>query len=221
MRRIMKSLGRLGMMIVLWNTAVAAHATEVQLCEPFKSTNVDQGLINTMLGAVDSGGLYRIDKTTSQMGFCIGRSALGEVRGTFGTFHGGLALLPQVNPAQALVLIESGSLHTDSSFIDVLAKSESFFDVQRYPEILFVSREFKWTGDRTAELSGDLTMRGTTRPVTFHMEFDHTPGSTGKILVKANTVINRKDFGMTGFSPVLGSEVKLCLQVAAERITST
>lgn len=198
-----------------------AQAAEPELCEPFEGANVDQGLISTMLGAVESGKLYRIDKTTSRMGFCIERSAVGEVRGDFGTFYGGLALLPSTSPAQALVLIESGSLDTDNTLLDALAKGESFFDVQRYPRILFVSKRFEWTGDRTAELSGDLTMRGTTRPVTFHMEFDNPPGSADTLIVKASTVINRKDFGMSGFAPLLSDEVKLCLQVAAEQITST
>ena len=96
-----------------------------------------------------------------------------------------------------------------------MVKGENFFDVENNPEILFVSEKLEWTSKDTAELKGKLTMRGTTKPVTFHVSL--TPLSSDKIsqaekvLVKATASISRAEFGMKSrIEGVLAVELGIC-----------
>ena len=79
---------------------------------------------------------------------------------------------------QTLVVIRTASVETRSAFIEGMIKGENFFDVENNPEILFVSKRLDWTSKDTAELKGDLTMRGTTKPVTFYVSLEPLNGPT-------------------------------------------
>jgi len=120
-----------------------------------------------------------------------------------------------------MVLVKTASLDTDGSMIEYLLKGQRFFDVENYPEILFVSSDFKWTSDTTGIMKGDLTLHGVTRPVTFKVTL--FPVKTGgekpveKVLVKAGTIIRRSDFGMDTLSRVVNDNVELCMSVEAVR----
>jgi polyisoprenoid-binding protein YceI len=182
---------------------------------------VGSEIIATMVRAADDGHLYRIDKAASSMGFCVDGVLMGEVHGNFGDFEGGLALLPNADPGRALVLVKTNSLDTRNKFTNAVAKGENFFDVARYPEILFVGTGFEWTNASTGRLHGNLTMRGTTRPVTFEVEFTQLLSPKDQIVVTARADVNRTDFGMTGFEKTVSDRVRLCLRVAAQRVTSS
>jgi len=220
---------RLAMAGLLFSTgplAVAAepistddHDGDVSLCAPFQDGKVDASLLATMLSAAENGHLYRIQTSTSKMGFCV-HSQVSEIEGQFKDFKGGLALEPVTSgDGQAMVVINADSLDVDGKLIESLLKGESFFDVENNPEILFVSKGFKWTSPRSAELRGELTLRGTTRPVVFKVtltSLDGAPASDAeKILVKAATEIDRTAFGMDALSSLVDSKVKLCMTVEA------
>ena len=132
---------------------------------------VEPSLLTTMLDAARDGNLYRIDDNTSQVGFCVS-SKFNEVKGDFQEVRGGLALTPTdttSSDGQAMLVINTASLDTRGSMIENLIKGERFFDVDKYPEILFVSRGFEWTGQDRARIIGDLTVHGVTRPVVFNV----------------------------------------------------
>jgi polyisoprenoid-binding protein YceI len=204
---------------------VSANAEDDDLCAPFKNGKVDESLVASMLDAADSGYLYRIQEDTSQVGFCVS-SGWTEVKGDFHDFSGGLALMPGDSVTgssedQAMVVIRTASLDTRSTTVENLIKSESFFDVAKYPEILFVSHGFEWTGHNTALILGDLTVHGITRPVTFKVTL--TPikqvgnSTAERMLVKAKTTIQRSDFDMDNMPGLVSDSVTLCMSIEAVR----
>ena len=203
-------------LLLVLSTPVAAG--DDNLCKPFEDAQIDKSLINTMLQAADDGHLYRIKQGSSRMGFCV-NSPLGVVEAEFKNFKGGLALKDTREDGHALVTIEVDSLDTDSFVIENMLKSESFFDSEVYPEILFVSSGMEWIGEKRAVLKGELTMHGVTKPVAFYVDLlEAKDGKDENMLtVKATTTIQRSEFGMYTLSPVVDDRVSLCMSIDAER----
>jgi len=210
-------------LLTLGGAALAASVLpeNPDVCEPFMDGRVDESLLSGMLSAAEDGHLYRIQPGSSQVGFCV-NSALKRIEGNFTEFKGGITLgNGEANNGQTLVLIRTDSLDTQGALVRSLLKGESFFDVEKYPDVLFVSNSFEWTGADTAIMKGDLTLRGITRPILFEVTL--TPAKTGIITVKATATINRADFGMDKLDSIVNGEVQLCLSVEAlkfERISA-
>jgi polyisoprenoid-binding protein YceI len=219
LKRILVALLAMGGM-----SLALANSEETELCAPFRDGKVDEATVATMLDAADSGYLYRIRQDTSQVGFCVS-SGWTQVKGQFSDFSGGLALVPDDSmhaaEQQAMVMIQTASLDTRSDMVEGLIKGESFFDVKHFPEILFVSHGFVWTGDDTAQIIGDLTVRGITRQVIFDVTLTQIeqPGNATveRMLVKAKTTIHRSDFGMDSMPGLVSDTVTLCMSVEAVR----
>ena len=193
-----------------------------EVCAPFKDGKVESSVLEAMLEAAEVGRLYRIDAASSKVGFCV-NSQFKRVEGDFRDFQGGMTLSKEgAGKAQTLVVIKVNSLDTDGALIENLIKSERFFDVENYPEILFVSTGFEWTGSSTARLMGNLTLHGVTRPVTFDVTLTDIRNSTGgageTILVKATTKVSRAEFGMDTLSSLVDDNVQLCMSVEARRL---
>ena len=207
--------------VALLTTTLTGMAADEELCAPFMDGKVDESVLETMLNAAHEGHLYRMVAETSKVGFCV-NSKLKRIKGDFHDFQGGMALSGEgAGEAQALVVIHTDSLDTDASAIKNLLKGERFFDVSRYPEILFVSTGFVWTSNTTGVLKGNLTLRGITKPVYFKVTMsDIENGDTAlgkKILVKATTIINRSAFGMDTLSTLVSDDVQLCMSVEANK----
>lgn len=196
-----------------------------ELCAPFRNSSVDQSLVNMMLEAAEQGGLYRIQSATSSVGFCA-QSPVGRVEAQFTSFEGGMSLAAGNQPGygQALVRVAVDSLSTDRALLGPLLKSESFFDVEKFPEILFVSRGLRWYSGTEGVLEGQLTLRGVTRPVTFRLQLIGADGSpveqAEKVQVKATTTIHPSEFGMQWVSNLADDAVDLCMRVDAVRYSS-
>lgn len=206
--------------IFLFN-GVSGSAVAQDLCAPFEDGRIAESVMSTMLNAADAGYLYRIEASTSQVGFCVD-SALQRVEGDFRDFQGGIALLPEAGKTgQTVIVIRTDSLNTEGALVENLIRSARFFDVANYPEILFVSTDFKWTSPTQAVLQGNLTLHGVTKPVIFKVELsssgDRKVGEAEDILVKASTSISRSDFGMDTLSKLVSDSVQLCMTVKAKK----
>lgn len=224
---ISRNLNRLliALLAMGWmSLAAAVEPDETDICSPFRDGKVDESLVATMLDAAHNGYLYRIKRDTSQIGFCVS-SGWTQIKGQFRNFSGGLALVPDdrftTGEEQAMVMIQTASIDTRSGVVEGLIKGESFFDVEHYPEILFVSHGFVWTGSESAQIIGDLTVRGITRQVIFDVTL--TPieavdnSTVERMLVKARTTIERSDFGMVSMSGLVSDTVTICMSVEAVR----
>jgi polyisoprenoid-binding protein YceI len=217
-----KNWNTVALLASLLATVITGVSAEEEVCASFMDGKVDESVLETMLNAAHEGHLYRMNAATSKVGFCVS-SKLKRVTGDFHDFQGGIALTGEgAGEAQTLVAIRTGSLDTDAPAIENLLKGERFFDVTRFPEILFVSTGFKWTSSTGGLLRGDLTLRGITRPVIFRVTLADIEGSdvaTGrKILVKATTTINRSEFGMDTLSKLVSDDVQLCMSVEADKL---
>ena len=192
-------------------------AVDDDLCAPFKDADIDQTLIESMLKSAVDGNLYRIKPNSSKMGFCV-ESSVGVVKGDFQKFKGGLSL--KGDDSQSMVTIDVASLDTNVIFIEQLLKSENFLNVEKHPELIFVSTSFEWMNDNNAVLKGMLTMRGVTRPVAFYVEITEVDGDLGDsdtIMVKATTTVHRAEFGMKSLSTMVDEKVNLCMSIEAEK----
>jgi polyisoprenoid-binding protein YceI len=222
MTRLLRQLTLFGLMMLL---PALGFAEGGELCAPFKEGKVDESLLATMLSAAKQGHLYRIDQDTSSVGFCVD-SQLARIEGKFNEFQGGMSLDPDAkSDGQTLVAIKTASVETKSAFIKSMVKGENFFDVENNPEILFVSEKLEWTGKETAELKGKLTMRGITKPMTFHISLipiaSDKPSQAEKVLVKATANVSRAEFGMKALTSLISDDVQLCMTVEAIKYQPT
>ena len=216
-----QGMRRIALAMVLLLTALTGMAGEGDLCASFKDAKVDESVLATMLQAAEIGRLYRIQASSSRVGFCV-NSQFRRVEGAFRDFQGGMALSKEgAGQVQTLVVIKADSMDTDGALIESMIKGKRFFDVENYPEILFVSTGFEWTGSHTAQLMGNLTLHGVTKPVTFIVTLTDIKGKTAgegeRILVKATTRVSRAEFGMDTLSSLVDDNVQLCMSVEARK----
>ena len=127
----------IGFLLSLFLTPATA---ETDVCAPFKDGVVDETILSKMLAAANDGHLYRIDADSSKVGFCVD-SPIGLIKGEFKKFKGGLTFLQEnvSTDEQALVMVETASLETNGPFVERMLKGRKFFDVENFPEMLFVS----------------------------------------------------------------------------------
>lgn len=186
-------------------------------CMPFQDAQIDQTIVAKMLEAAKDGHLYQIKANSSKMGFCV-KSPVGMVNGNFKDFQGGIALKEPTN--HTMVTVNVGSLETDVPFTEKMLKSEQFFDIKTFPELIFVSSSFEWLSETRGVLKGDMSMHGITKPVAFYVEItevDAEPGGPDSILVKATTTVNRSEFDMNAMSPMVSDKVNICMSVEAKK----
>ncbi len=172
--------------------------------------------------AADVAGRYSLEKAESKMEFCVSHFPFSTVHGTFLEFDGGFTIPPHaLEESQVKVTIRPGSVDTRNDQIDSLVTGEDFFDVQKFPEITFVSTRIDLTSEKTARLSGDLTLRGVTKPVSFDVTYEFVgtdlQAQSPLVRFKANLEISRSEFGMDSLSSVVSDTVKICLGVEARR----
>ena len=166
--------------------------------------------------------LYEIQPDTSKIEFRVD-SPVGDVWVSFGDFNGRFAMLKNddVQYDPAIVDINADSLDTSAGFIGLLLRSESFFDVERFPSMRFVGSSLEWYSDTQAVLKGNMTVQNVTRPVAFYVELVDEAvgdGSSERISVKASTTIRRSAFGIHTLLPIVGDDVNLYLNIDGVRI---
>ena len=145
-------------------------------------------------------GTFTIDPTHSRIGFVARHAMVTKVRGAFTEFSGS-ATLDATNPeaSSAELTIAVASIDTANAQRDEHLRTNDFFDAPTYPEITFRSTGVEVLGADAFALTGDLTIKGTTKPVT--VEFEHTGVATdpyGNLRAgfEGKAVINRKDWGV-------------------------
>ncbi len=144
-------------------------------------------------------GTWVLDPSHSEVGFSVRHMMISKVRGHFDIKEA--TLIAPENPLEASLTakVDASSLSTKDEGRDQHLRSADFFDVETYPTIDFVSTGVRLEGGDFL-VDGDLTIRGTTKPVTFDVDFGgfgSDPWGNYKAGATAKTVINREDFGLT------------------------
>ena len=170
-------------------------------------------------------GVYTIDPAHTRIGFSARHAMVTTVRGQFGSFEG-QASFDATNPeaSSAQIVIQAASIDTGSADRDGHLRSPDFFDAETYPEIRFTSTSAKLVDAETWELTGDLTIKDVTKPVTVTFEYTGAatdPFGNKRIGFAGSVTVNRKDWGLnwnaaleTG-GVLVSEKVKLELDVSA------
>ncbi|GAB2534305.1 YceI family protein [Spirosoma aerophilum] len=159
----------------------------------------------------------------SEVQFKIKHLVISTVTGTFRSFEGGATTEhDDFNNAEVHFALEVDSLDTNQEMRDNHLKSSEFFEAETYPRISFKSTSFKKVDDDEYQLTGDLTMKGITKPVILKAEYGGTAKDAygnQKLGFEVTGKINRKEFGLTynaltetgGLA--LGEDVKLIANI--------
>jgi polyisoprenoid-binding protein YceI len=145
-------------------------------------------------------GDYDVDAAHSRLGFAAKHAMVTTVRGAFKDFEG-TAHVDTANPANSKVelTIKTDSIDTGVADRDAHLRSADFFEIEQHPEIAFSSTDVSRDGDEWT-ITGDLTVKGITKPIT--VEFESTgsardPFGNLRLGFEGQTTLSRKDWGLT------------------------
>ncbi|KUM33420.1 YceI family protein [Arthrobacter sp. EPSL27] len=144
-------------------------------------------------------GTWTLDNSHSEIGFTVRHAGISKVRGQFKDAEATLDLAENVADSKVNATIKTASFDSGDVNRDGHVRGEDFFDVEKFPEISFVSNAIVPKGD-AYELQGDLTIKGVTRPVALETELHGVavdPFGNTRAGLTAETTISRKDFGLT------------------------
>src|SRR5438874_5046617 len=145
-------------------------------------------------------GVYEIDGAHTSVEFIGRHLMITKVRGRFSDVHGQITIADEPEDSHVEVEIGVASVSTGNDDRDAHLKSGDSFDVEHYPTIAFASTAVRPLREDTWELVGDLTVHGTTRPITLQVDFDGggaSPMGDERIGFSAATEVDREDFGLT------------------------
>ena len=145
-------------------------------------------------------GTYAIDPTHSRIGFVARHAMVTKVRGSFNEFEGS-GYFDAEDPASSrlALTIQAASIDTRNPDRDGHLKSNDFFDMEKYPAITFTSTAVDQVDSENYRVTGDLTIKGVTKPVTVDFEYTGTavdPYGNTRIGLEGKTTVNRKDWGV-------------------------
>ena len=145
-------------------------------------------------------GTYAIDPFHSRIGFVARHAMVTKVRGSFNEFDGSGSFDAEDPTRSHLQLtIQAASIDTRNADRDSHLKSNDFFDMETYPEITFRSTAVENVDAENYRVTGDLTIKGVTKPVTVDFEYTGTavdPYGNTRIGLDGTTTVNRKDWGV-------------------------
>jgi len=164
-------------------------------------------------------GTYTVDPGHSQVTFTVNHLGFSTYRGIFGSVTGSMTIDPKA-PAKAKVSIDipMSGITTTVEKLDEHLKAPDFFDAAKYPTAHFESTSVRVNG-KTARISGNLTIKGVTKPVVLDTVFVGAGTMMGKRTVgfDATTTVKRSDFGVSYGIPLVPDAVPLQISVAFEK----
>ena len=165
-----------------------------------------------LIGAAP-GQRYVIDPAKSEVSARVAFFGLASRTARFPKVSGGIELSSDDRERIDLsVRIDATALTAPDRVTLARLKGPRFFDVARHPTIIFAGRTMTMTGARKAQIGGELTARGVTRPATLAVTFAAPPlegGGRTPLNLEGETRIDRRDFGMTAYPLIVGSKVRI------------
>ena len=167
-------------------------------------------------------GTYGVEPTHTRVMFAVSHMGFTTWFGDFTQTAGSLTLDPRNAAADTLdVTIQTASVATTNAKLDDELRDPTWFDAAKFPTIRFRSTKVTPTGPGRADVSGDFTLHGVTRPLVLHAVFN---GAGANVMSKAYTVgfegsgvIRRSDYGVTKYVPLVGDEVRVTISAAFEK----
>ena len=169
-----------------------------------------------------SPGTYVPDDTHAYLSFSYSHLGLSNPQLFFKDFDATLEL-DGANVSNSVVTITIDAASIDSSVpeLDEDLRSPDFFDVVNYPKITFQSTAYEQSAVDKGQLTGDLSIRGISKPLTLDVQFNaaemNRMSRKEMIGVSATGTINRSDYGMDAYLPMVGDELSLDIQIEFEK----
>jgi len=164
-------------------------------------------------------GRYNFDHPHAHIYWTVSHSGYSNTHGLFSDFDGVLTLDPE-NPARSEfeIVIDMTSVDTDVPGLDADLVSKNFFDAERYPEARFVMTGLESGGVNDGVMSGDLTIRGVTKPIELNVRLNGVnpnpkDAKWTRMGYTATTSIDRMDFGIDRFPDIIGHEIDLTIDM--------
>lgn len=159
---------------------------------------------------------YAIDAAQSQVSAKVAFFGLASKTAHFPKVSGGITLSPDTPERIDLTVnLDATALTAPDSVTLARLKGRAFFDVERFPTIVFRGNTMRLTGEREATVAGQITARGVTRPATLAVRFASPPlRADGRqpITLEGKTVIDRRQFGMTAYRFIVGRKVTISIR---------
>lgn len=172
-------------------------------------------------------GTYEIDPAHTHVGFTARHAMVTKVRGSFKELSGsGHFDAEDLTRSHLELTIEASSLDTGNADRDAHLRSNDFFDMEQHPQITFRSTAIEHVGGERYGVTGDLTVRGVTKPVTVDVTYTGSavdPYQNQRIGLEGSVTVNRKDWGITWNAALdaggvlVGEKVTLEVEVSAIR----
>jgi polyisoprenoid-binding protein YceI len=174
---------------------------------------------------------WQLDPAHTQVNFSAKHMMVSTVRGTFHDVEGTIEL-DEADPTRSRgeFRVAAASVDTNFGARDAHLRSADFFDAETHPWITFASTDIRQTGDDAFDVTGDLTIRGVTRPVTFKVELEGiVPGMSGTrhAGLSATAKLTRSDWGLDWNVALeqggwlVGKEIRLEIAIAADEVVAT
>ncbi|WP_341201617.1 YceI family protein [Planomicrobium okeanokoites] len=168
---------------------------------------------------------WTVDAAHSEIGFSVKHMMVSKVKGSFASYDATVEA-DETDLQGALIdfKVDVASINTNNEDRDNHLRSADFFDAEQHPHITFNANEIVKKGDDEYELTGDLTMKGVTRPATFEVEYGGkgvNPWGVEVVAFSGEGKVNRKDFGLTWNQTLetggvlVGEDIKITLELQA------
>ncbi len=156
---------------------------------------------------------YTIDAEQSQVSAKVAFFGLASKTAHFPKVSGGITLSPdRPERIDLTVTLDSTALTAPDSVTLARLKGPAFFDVKRFPTVVFRGNTMRLKGETSATINGQITARGVTRPATLAMRFAIPPlhaDGRRQLILEGETVIDRREFGMTAYPLIVGRKVTI------------
>ncbi|GAA4834942.1 YceI family protein [Garicola koreensis] len=166
-------------------------------------------------------GTWTLDGSHTEIGMTVRHAGISKVRAQFDEATGTLKVAED-GTADVNTVVRAESFNSNSPDRDAHVRGEDFLDAENYPELTFVANGIEPTGE-VFDLTGELTIRGVSKSVTFEAEFGGEavdPFGATRAGFSASSVISRKEFGLNWNAALeaggvlVGDKVTLDLEVA-------
>lgn len=171
-----------------------------------------------------STGTWTIDPTHTEIGFSV-RHLVSKVRGKFEAFEGTIVTPEDLTSSTVNVTVDLNSINTGTADRDNHLRSADFFEVETHPKMTFVSTGIVQKSDTDFVVTGDLTIKGVSKPVELATEFlgeGGDPWGGTRVGIEATAEISRKEFGIDFNIPLEGGKVmvgdKISIHINAEAV---
>ncbi|MHB1092987.1 YceI family protein [Thiobacillus sp.] len=180
-------------------------------------------LVVSAASAMAAPEIYVIDSSRTSSQFSYRYLGFSSQTNRFEKINGTVVLDRNSRSGSADITIDAMSVNTGQAMLDAQMKATDFFDAANYPVITFKSGKMSLS-DEPSRLTGDLTIKGVTRPVTLavtHFQCMQDPESRVDVCgANATLTLRRSDFNMGKYAFLVGDDITLSLALKAVRAPS-